>query len=76
MTPGVWKLFVNGFATAERSGARLILMSPEGFAIQQAIAFASKTMNNQSKYEALLSGLRLAKSLGVKDLLIQVIPGL
>lgn len=66
--PGAWKLFVDGSATAERSGAGLILISPEGFSIQQAITFSFKATNNQSEYEALISGLRLAKSLGVRKM--------
>ncbi|KAL8099799.1 hypothetical protein AgCh_032162 [Apium graveolens] len=65
-----WTLYVDGWATAERSGAGLILSSPGGFTIQQAITFAFKATNNQAEYEALLSGLRLAKSLGVRRLTI------
>ncbi|XP_074326655.1 uncharacterized protein LOC141664597 [Apium graveolens] len=65
-----WTLHVDGSATAERSRAGLILSSPDGFAIQQAITFAFKATNNQAEYEALLSGLRLAKSLGVRNLTI------
>ncbi|XP_074337280.1 uncharacterized protein LOC141674475 [Apium graveolens] len=65
-----WTLHVDGSATAERSGAGLILSSPGGFTIQQAITFAFKAINNQTEYEALLSGLRLAKSLGVRSLTI------
>ncbi|XP_074377335.1 uncharacterized protein LOC141718858 [Apium graveolens] len=65
-----WILYVDGSATAERSGAGLILSSPGGFTIQQAITFAFKATNNQAEYEALISGLRLAKSLGVRNLTI------
>ncbi|XP_074362758.1 uncharacterized protein LOC141703043 [Apium graveolens] len=66
----LWTLYVDGSATAERCGAGLILSSPDGFVIQQAITFAFKATNNQAEYEALLSGLRLAKSLGVRRLTI------
>ncbi|XP_074350084.1 uncharacterized protein LOC141689632 [Apium graveolens] len=65
-----WTLYVDGSATAERSGAGLILSSPDGFTIQQAITFAFKATNNQDEYEALFSGLKLAKSLGVKRLIV------
>ncbi|XP_074323710.1 uncharacterized protein LOC141660621 [Apium graveolens] len=65
-----WTMYVDGLATAERSGAGLILTSPDGFTIQQAITFAFKAANNQAEYEALLYGLRLAKSLGVRRLII------
>ncbi|XP_074341926.1 uncharacterized protein LOC141679323 [Apium graveolens] len=65
-----WTLYVDGSATVERSGAGLILSSTYGFTIQQVITFAFKATNNQAEYEALLSGLRLAKSLGLKKLVI------
>ncbi|KAL8112855.1 hypothetical protein AgCh_020237 [Apium graveolens] len=65
-----WKLFVDGSSTTESSGAGLILISPEGFTIQQAITFAFKATNNQAEYETLISGLRLAKSLGIMKMII------
>ncbi|XP_074349151.1 uncharacterized protein LOC141688902 [Apium graveolens] len=64
------KLYVDGSSTAERSGAGLILISPEGFTIQQAITFAFKVTNNQAEYEALISGLKLAKSLGISNMTV------
>ncbi|XP_074373652.1 uncharacterized protein LOC141714001 [Apium graveolens] len=65
-----WTLYVDGSATVERSSEGLILSSPDGFTIQQAITFTFKETNNQAEYEALLSGLRLAESLGIKSLVI------
>ncbi|XP_074336991.1 uncharacterized protein LOC141674170 [Apium graveolens] len=67
---GSWKLYTDGSSTVERSGAGLSLISPEGFTIQQAITFAFKAMNNQAEYEALISGLRLAKSFGIMKMII------
>lgn len=46
--PGAWKLFVDRSATAERSGAGSILVSPKGFNIQQAITFAFKATTRQN----------------------------
>ncbi|XP_074346726.1 uncharacterized protein LOC141685532 [Apium graveolens] len=65
-----WKFYVDGSSTSERSRAGLILISPEGFTIQQVITFAFKATNNQAKYEALISGHRLAKSLGISKMVI------
>ncbi|XP_074356236.1 uncharacterized protein LOC141695931 [Apium graveolens] len=65
-----WKLYVDESSTVERSGADLILISPEEFTIQQAITFAFKATDNQAEYEALLSRLRLAKYLGITSLII------
>ncbi|XP_074323982.1 uncharacterized protein LOC141660900 [Apium graveolens] len=67
---GSWKLYVDGSSTVKRSGAGLILISPEGFTIQQAITFAFKATNNQAEYEAIIFGLRLKKSLGIMKLII------
>ncbi|XP_074337090.1 uncharacterized protein LOC141674268 [Apium graveolens] len=65
-----WKLYVDGSSMAERSGAGLILISPEGFTIQHAITFSFKATNNQAEYEALISGLKLAKSLGISKMIV------
>lgn len=55
--PLLWKLFVDGSTTTNSSGAGVLLISPEGFEIQQSIKFAFPTTNNCSEYEALLAGL-------------------
>ncbi|XP_074377049.1 uncharacterized protein LOC141718567 [Apium graveolens] len=68
--PGVWALKVDGSSTNKRSGARLILKSPEGFTIQNAISFGFAATNNQAEYEALIAGLKLAKTLRIQDLKI------
>lgn len=66
--PGKWKLFVDGSVAKEKCGVGLILTSPEGFKICQAIRFIFPLTNNEAKYEALLAGLDLAKNLEVKHL--------
>ncbi|XP_074346731.1 uncharacterized protein LOC141685537 [Apium graveolens] len=52
----------------KRSGAGLILKSPDGFTIQTAISFGFSATNIQAEYEALIAGLRLAKTLRIQDL--------
>ena len=41
----------------------MILESPEGDIIKRAIRLQYATTNNEAKYEALLTGLKLAKTL-------------
>ncbi|XP_017239647.2 uncharacterized protein LOC108212431 [Daucus carota subsp. sativus] len=65
-----WILHVDGSSTTERSGAGLILKSPSGFTIRTAISFKFTATNNQAEYEALLAGLKLAKTLGIQSLKI------
>ncbi|XP_074374043.1 uncharacterized protein LOC141714422 [Apium graveolens] len=62
-SPGAWTLKVDGSLTSKRSGAELILKSPEGFTIQTAISFGFPTTNNQAEYEALIAGLKLSRTL-------------
>ena len=61
---------MDGSSTNERSGAGLILCGPGGFNIQQAITFLFTATNNQAEYEALLAGLWLVNTLGLKTLRI------
>ncbi|XP_074377289.1 uncharacterized protein LOC141718807 [Apium graveolens] len=67
---GAWSLKVDGSSTSERSGAGLILKSPEGFTIQITISFGFPATNNQAEYEALIVGLKLSRTLRVQDLKI------
>lgn len=62
--------FVDGSSILDVSGAEIILTSLEGFKVQQAIHFQFKATNNESEYEAILAGLRLAWSLEVQRLVI------
>ncbi|XP_074374075.1 uncharacterized protein LOC141714455 [Apium graveolens] len=66
--PGKWKLFVDGSVAGKKCGAGLILSSPEGFEICQAIRFDFPLTNNEAEYEALLTGMKLARSLKAKHL--------
>ncbi|XP_074337277.1 uncharacterized protein LOC141674473 [Apium graveolens] len=68
LTPIKWKLFVDGSVAGEKCGAGLILSSPEGFEICQAIRFVFPLTNNEAEYEALLAGMELAQSLEAKHL--------
>nr|XP_017239371.1 PREDICTED: uncharacterized protein LOC108212150 [Daucus carota subsp. sativus] len=63
--PPMWTLYVDGSSTTDSSGAGVLLISPDGFEIQQSIRFEFPATNNCSEYEAFLAGLRLAHNLKV-----------
>ena len=46
----------------------MILLSPEKDIIRYGVQLQFLTMNNEAKYEAVLTGLRVAKALGVRNL--------
>ena len=66
----VWSLFVDGSSCDGGSGAGLVLSAPDGANIEYALRFNFQASNNESEYEAMIAGLSLAKTLGVKRLLI------
>ncbi|KAL5578310.1 hypothetical protein UlMin_020009 [Ulmus minor] len=66
-----WTLTVDGSSNVNGAGIGLVLTSPEGDLIQQAISCGFKATNNEAEYEALIAGLNLAKDMGIKKLSIR-----
>ncbi|KAK1417533.1 hypothetical protein QVD17_26662 [Tagetes erecta] len=55
-----WQLHTDGASCKEGAGIGLLLVSPEGVELTHAIKLGFKTSNNETEYEALIAGLRLA----------------
>ncbi|XP_034206019.1 uncharacterized protein LOC117620035 [Prunus dulcis] len=66
----IWVLHVDGSANQQGCGAGLVLTTPDGLKIEYALRFDFRTSNNEAEYEALLAGLRLAKSMNAKQIRI------
>ncbi|KAI5324754.1 hypothetical protein L3X38_033827 [Prunus dulcis] len=66
----VWGLHVDGSANQQGCGAGLVLTTPDGLKIEYVLRFDFRTSNNEAKYEALLAGLQLAKSMNAKQIRI------
>jgi len=64
-----WVLSVDGSSNQQVSGAGVLLEGPDGLLIEQALRFAFKASNSQAEYEALITGMLLAKEMGAKGLL-------
>ncbi|KAM2654056.1 hypothetical protein EV2_025609 [Malus domestica] len=65
-----WHLHADGVSNNKGSGGGVVLVTPDGSMLEQAITLGFKASNNEAKYEALLAGLRMAKDLAVKKLAI------
>jgi ribonuclease HI len=61
---GKWELFVDGASNSKGSGAGVVLVSPEGLILEQAVRLKFSASNNKAEYEALLIGLRTVERLG------------
>jgi ribonuclease HI len=65
-----WVMYFDGSLKLEGAGAGVLLISPKGEQLKYVLQIFWKVSNNEAKYEALLHGLRLAISLGIKRLLV------
>ena len=65
---GRWELFVDGASNSKGSGAGIVLVSPEGLVIEQAVRLKFSTSNNEVEYEALMIGLKTTKKLEASHL--------
>jgi ribonuclease HI len=68
--PEHWVMYFDGSLNLEGVGAGVLLISPTGEQLKYVLQIFWKVSNNEAEYEALLHGLRLAASLGIKRLLV------
>nr|GEV60990.1 reverse transcriptase domain-containing protein [Tanacetum cinerariifolium] len=66
--PKLWILFTDGSSCTYGFGVGLILTNSEGMEFTYALRFRFDATNNEAEYEALISGLRIAEHMGVKNL--------
>jgi ribonuclease HI len=68
--PEHWVMYFDSSLNLEGAGAGVLLISPTGEQLKYVLQIFWKVSNNEAEYEALLHGLRLAASLGIKRLLV------
>jgi len=64
--PEHWVMYFDGSLKIDGGGARVLFISPKGEQLKYVFQILFKVSNNEVEYEALLHGLRLAVSLGIK----------
>jgi ribonuclease HI len=65
-----WVMYFDRSYTLKGAGAGITLIPPEGDILKYAIQLEFSATNNITKYEGLVTSLRLAKDLGIQWLLI------
>jgi ribonuclease HI len=68
--PEHWVMYFDGSLKLEGAGAGVVLISPKDEQLKYVLQIFWKVSNNEAEYEALLHGLRLTISLGMKRLLV------
>jgi ribonuclease HI len=67
--PEHWIMYFDGALNLEGAGAGVLLISPQGEQLKYVVQIHYKASNNGAEYEALVHGLLIAVSLGIKRLL-------
>ena len=65
-----WKVYVDGASNSKGSGTGVVIITPDETVIEQSIRLDFKASNNEAEYEAVLAGLKSAKTLGAKRLIV------
>ena len=63
-----WTMHIDSSAASGMGGVGVILSSPEKDVLKYGVQLQFPTTNNEAEYEAVLTGLRVAKALGVRKL--------
>jgi hypothetical protein len=64
--PEHWTMYFDGSLKLDGGSAGVLLISPRGEQLKYVLQILWAVSNNEAEYEALLHGLRLAISLGIK----------
>jgi hypothetical protein len=67
--PEHWKMYFDGSLNLEGAGVGVLFISPQGDHLKYVLHIHYKASNNSAEYEALIHGLRIADSLGIKRLI-------
>jgi ribonuclease HI len=67
--PEHWIIYFDDALNLEGAGARVLFISPQGEKLKYVLQIHYKASNNRVEYKALIHGLCIAVSLGIKRLL-------
>ena len=63
-------MYTDRSSTAGVGGVRVILLSPKQDVLKYGVQLQFPVINNEAEYEAVLTRLRIAKALGVRNLML------
>uniref|UniRef100_A0A2N9H9Y5 Uncharacterized protein n=1 Tax=Fagus sylvatica TaxID=28930 RepID=A0A2N9H9Y5_FAGSY len=67
----IWEIDIDGSSVKGAGGVGAVFKTPEGHLLKHSTRLQYPTTNNEAEYEALLTGLRIAKELGANRLKIR-----
>jgi ribonuclease HI len=66
----VWRMYFDGSLELQGAGAGILFIAPGGEQLKYALQLSFSASNNAAEYEALIHGLNIAISLGIKRLMV------
>ena len=66
----LWSIYTDESSKKLTGGASIVLLSPEGDAIECMVRLDFPATNNESEYEALIAGLDFAKAAGAARVVV------
>jgi ribonuclease HI len=66
----VWRMYFDGSLKLQGAGAGILFIAPGGEQLKYALQLSFPASNNAAEYEALIHGLNIAVSLGIKRLMV------
>jgi ribonuclease HI len=66
----VWRMYFDGSLKLQGAGAGILFIAPRGEQLKYALQLSFPASNNAAEYEALIHGLNIAISLGIKRLMV------
>jgi ribonuclease HI len=69
-TTEVWRMYFDGSLKLQGAGAGILFIAPRGEQLKYALQLLFSASNNAADYEALIHGLNIAISLGIKRLMV------
>ena len=66
-----WTIHIDGSSAQRRGGVGVVIITPGGEILKYGVQLKFLATNNEVEYKGILTGLRLGKALGAKNLLVQ-----
>ena len=66
-----WMIQIDGLSAQKRWRVGVVIITPDGEILKYGVRLKFPATNNEVEYEGVLTGLRLGRALGAKNLLVQ-----
>ena len=66
-----WMIQADSSSAQKKGKEGVIIITPEGEMLKYGVQLTFPVTNNETEYEGILTGLRIGKALGAKNLLLQ-----